>query len=264
MSTSDTASTAPIQVSRQDRVAIVEICRPPHNFFDIPMIQGIANAFEALEADDSCRAIVLCSQGSSFCAGANFAHREATPDQRSPRAVNPIYHEAVRLFSCEKPVIGAIQGPAIGGGLGLALVPDFRVASPEARFSANFNRLGFHPGFGLTHTLPRLIGAQQAGLMFYTGRRLGGEEALSIGLVDRLVPAAALRETAVELASEIAISSPLAVRSTRAALRAGLVEAVRAAVAQESVHQNAQFRTEDFKEGVKAMAERRPPRFTGR
>jgi len=264
MSPADTGSAAPIAVGRQGHVAIVEICRPPHNYFDIPMIGAIADAFEALEADDDCRAIVLCSQGSSFCAGADFANREAAPAPRSLRAVNPIYDEAVRLFACTKPVVGAIQGPAIGGGLGLALVPDFRVACPEARFSANFNRIGFHPGFGLTHTLPRLIGTQQAAMMFYTGRRLGGEEALAIGLADRLMPREQVRDAAIGLATEIAISSPLAVRSTRAALRGDLVEAVRAAVAQESAYQNVQFRTEDFREGVKAMAERRAPQFKGR
>lgn len=257
-------STEELGVDLENHVAIVEIRRPPHNFFDIPMIAGIANAFEALEADPDCRSIVLCAQGSAFCAGANFANRDATPEQRSPRAVNPIYNEAIRLFSCTKPVVGAIHGPAIGGGLGLALVPDFRVTCPEARFSANFNRLGFHPGFGLSYTLPRLIGPQQAAILFYTGRRIDGEEAVRIGLADLLAPQEQVRARALELATEIAISSPLAVQSTRATLRAGMVEQIRQAVARESVEQNWQFKTEDFKEGVKAMAERRPPSFHGR
>jgi len=260
-----TASTNPeIDVSFQGHVAIVEIRRPPHNYFDIPLIQGIANAFEALEADPNCRAIMLCAQGTAFCAGANFTNREATPEQRSPRAVNPLYWEAVRLFSCTKPVVAAIHGAAIGGGLGLAVVADFRVTCPEARFSANFNRLGFHPGFGLTVTLPRLVGQQKATLLFYTGRRVGGEEAVAIGLADVLVPQDQVRAKALELATEIATSSPLAVQSTRATMRAGLAQEVRNAVAHESVEQNLHFKTEDFKEGVKAMAERRDPTFQGR
>lgn len=260
-----TTENAPyIGVSFEGHVAIVEIQRPPHNFFDIPMIASIANAFETLEADPNCRAIVLCAQGTAFCAGANFSSRDATPEQRSPRAVNPIYFEAIRLFACSKPVVGAIHGPAIGGGLGLALVPDFRVTCPEARFSANFNRLGFHPGFGLSYTLPRLVGPQQAAMLFYTGKRIGGDEAVRIGLADVLVPQAEVRNEAMRMATEIAISSPLAVQSTRATLRAGMVEQIRLAVARESVEQNWQFKTEDFKEGVKAMAERRPPNFKGR
>jgi enoyl-CoA hydratase/carnithine racemase len=264
MMTSSTNDGAELGVSIDNHVAVVEIRRPPHNFFDIPMIAGIAEAFESLDLDPDCRAIVLCSQGTAFCAGANFSNRDATPEQRSPRAVNPIYNEAIRLFSCSKPVVAAVHGAAIGGGLGLALVADFRVTCAEARYSANFNRLGFHPGFGLSVTLPRLVGPQRAAMLLYTGRRVGGEEAVQIGLADVLVPQDEVRARAMAIAREIAVSAPLAVQSTRATLRAGLVEEIRLAVARESVEQNRQFRSEDFKEGVKAMAERREPRFQGR
>ena len=115
-----------------------------------------------------------------------------------------------------------MHGAAVGGGLGLALVADFRVTCQEARFSANFNRLGFHPGFGLTATLPRLVGAQQAALLFYTGRRIPGDEAVRIGLADLLVPQAEVRSAAQALALEIAQSAPLAVMSTRETVRRGL------------------------------------------
>ncbi|MBI5258060.1 MAG: enoyl-CoA hydratase/isomerase family protein [Burkholderiales bacterium] len=252
-----------VDVSFDGAVATVEMRRPPHNFFDIPLIRQLADAFEALEADRRCHAIVLAAQGTSFCAGADFSKRDATPPQRSPRGVNPIYDEALRLFACTKPVVAAVQGPAVGGGLGVALVADFRVSCAEARFSANFNRLGFHPGFGLSATLPRLVGVQQAALLFYTGRRIGGEEALRIGLVDQLVPQDQVRSAAQALAREIAISAPLAVQATRVTLRQGLVEQIRIAVARESTEQNAQFKTADFKEGVAAMAARREPQFKG-
>jgi len=254
---------ADIAVRREKHVAIVEMRRPPHNFFDVPLMAGLANVFEALETDPACRAIVLCAEGTAFCAGANFS-RNNDAASRSPRAVNPIYSEAIRLFSCAKPVVAAVHGPAIGGGLGLALVADFRVTCSEARFSANFNRLGFHPGFGLSITLPRLIGIQKAALLFYTGRRISGEEALAIGLADLLVRPEDVRAEALKLASEIATSAPMAVVSTRKTLRAGLVEAIRQAVAIESVEQNSHFRSEDFKEGVAAMAARRDPMFIGK
>ncbi|MBK8527468.1 MAG: enoyl-CoA hydratase/isomerase family protein [Rubrivivax sp.] len=244
-------------------VATVEIGRPPHNFFDIPLIQRLADAFEDLEADRRCHAIVLAAQGTAFCAGANFANRDATPEQRNPRALNPLYGEALRLFACSKPVVAAVHGAAVGGGLGLALVADFRVSCAEARFSANFNRLGFHPGFGLSVTLPRLVGLQQAALLFYTGRRIGGDAALAIGLVDQLVPQDQVRAAAQRLAQEIATSAPLDVQSTRTTLRQGLVEQIRVAVARESAEQNAQFKTADFREGVAAMAARREPKFSG-
>ncbi len=254
-----------IGVEFDGHVALVELRRPPHNYFDIALIGALADAFEALEADARCRAIVLAAQGTAFCAGADLAKRAAsTPAQRSARGVNPLYGEAIRLFACSKPVVAAVHGPAIGGGLGLALAADFRVTCEQARFSANFNRLGFHPGFGLSVTLPRLVGVQQAALLFYSGRRVDGREAHRIGLADVLVAQEEVRARAVELAAEIALSAPLAVQSTRATLRAGLVEQIRLAVARESIEQNRHFLTEDFTEGVAAMAARRPPRFKGR
>lgn len=260
-----------VGVDLDDTVATVEIRRPPHNFFDIALIAALADAFEALEADRRCRAIVLAAQGTAFCAGADFSRRDsgdapasaATPPPRSARTINPLYAEAVRLFACTKPVVAAVHGAAVGGGLGLALVADFRVTCKEARFSANFNRLGFHPGFGLSVTLPRLVGVQHAALLFYTGRRIGGEEAKAIGLADLLVAQDRVRAEALALAREIAVSAPIAVRSTRATLRQGLVEQIRIAVARESIEQNAQFATADFREGVAAMAARREPRFSG-
>jgi len=265
MNASVAPATDDVGVDLDRSVAVVEIRRPPHNYFDIALIAALANAFETLETDARCRAIVLCAQGTAFCAGANFAKREdSTPQQRSPRGINPLYGEAIRMFACTKPVVAAVHGPAIGGGLGLALVADFRVTCTEARFSANFNRLGFHPGFGLSVTLPRLVGPQQAALLFYTGRRIPGDEAHRIGLADELVAPDQVRPRALELAHEIAGSAPIAVQSTRATLRAGLVEQIRVAVARESIEQNRHFLTEDFKEGVAAMAARRPPQFSGR
>ena len=252
-----------VGVSLDGAVATVELRKPPHNFFDIPLIRHLADAFEDLEADRRCHAIVLAAQGKAFCAGADFTTRDATPEQRSPRALNPLYSEAIRLFACSKPVVAAVHGPAVGGGLGLALVADFRVTCAEARFSANFNRLGFHPGFGLSVTLPRLVGPQQAALLFYTGRRIGGEQALAIGLADVLVAQDQVRAQAQQLAAEIAGSAPLAVQSTRATLRQGLVETIRNAVARESTEQNAHFKSADFREGVAAYAARREPQFKG-
>ena len=152
----------------------------------------------------------------------------------------------------------------MGGGLGLTLVGDFRVASPESRFTANFNRLGFHPGFGLSITLPRVVGAQKAALLFYTGRRIGGDEAHAIGLVDVLVAADAVRSAALALAAEIAVSSPIAVQSTRQTQRRGLADAIAAITDHELAEQQQHFETLDFKEGVRAMAERRLPNFVGR
>jgi enoyl-CoA hydratase/carnithine racemase len=142
-------------------------------------------------------------------------------------------------------------------------VPDFRVAAPEARFAANFVKLGIHPGFGLTLTLPRLIGVQKAALLMYTGRRINGQEALACGLVDELVEQSELRGAALKLASEIAEAAPLAVIATRATLRQGLAEAFRDQVSHESEEQTKLLATADAREGVTAVRERRPGRFIG-
>jgi enoyl-CoA hydratase/carnithine racemase len=253
-----------VSVEIKNYVASVEIHRPPHNFFDVQLIRDLANAFNALDEDAACRASVLCAEGKSFCAGANFANRNATGVEPGTEKRNPLYSEAVRLFDCKKPIVGAIQGAAIGGGFGLALVPDFRVVSPEARFAANFVKIGFHPGFGLTYTLPRLIGVQKANLMFLTGRRITGEEAYAWGLAEVLVDANGLRSAATELAAEIAENAPLAVVSTRTTVRRGLSEAVQAQTNLEFVEQDWLMRTEDHREGIKAVAERRPGRFVGK
>jgi enoyl-CoA hydratase/carnithine racemase len=251
-------------VSIDNYVAEVEIHRPPHNYFDVQLIRDLASAFNDLDADPACRALVLAAEGKSFCAGANFANRNPTGATDPNQGGNPLYAEGVRLFSCKKPVVAAIQGAAIGGGLGLALVADFRVVTPDARFAGNFVKIGIHPGFGLTYTLPRLIGSQKASLVLLTGRRIGGEEAVAMGLADVLAEPDKLRSAAVSLAQEIAENAPLAVLSTRATLRRGLAEAVKAQTDHEFVEQARLMRTEDHKEGIKAVAERRVGNFVGR
>jgi enoyl-CoA hydratase/carnithine racemase len=255
-----------VAVALADQVATVEIQRPPNNFFDIDLIRSLADAFEALDNETECRAIVLAAAGKHFCAGANFHNQDDQTERQARRAENqnPLYAEAVRLFACRKPTVGAIQGAAIGGGFGLALVPDFRVLCSETRFSANFVKLGFHPGFGLTYTLPRLIGWQRANLIFYTGRRVSGEEAFAWGLGEVLTDQDNVRAAALELAKEIAENAPLAVQSTRTTMRAGLAAAVKSATDHEFKEQHWLQRTEDHKEGIRAVAERRPGRFVGR
>jgi enoyl-CoA hydratase/carnithine racemase len=248
-----------VRIERHE--AVVTIDRPPHNHVSVDLMRDLAEALEAIDGEIGLRCSVLQSEGKNFCAGADLVRSEGAGGLG---AVNPLYDQAVRLFSAKKPMVAAVQGAAVGAGLGLAVMADFRIASPDARFAANFVKLGFHPGFGLTHTLPRLIGPAKAELMFLTGRRVKAEEGLPWGLVDEVVPLEALRPAALRLAAEIAENAPLAIVSTRKTMRGDLAAAVRAQTDREAVEQGWLRDTEDYKEGVRSVTERRPGNFVGR
>jgi 2-(1,2-epoxy-1,2-dihydrophenyl)acetyl-CoA isomerase len=246
-----------------DHVATVEIRRPPANFFDVALIRRLAEVFSSFDDDHGVRAIVLCSEGRHFCAGADFnAESDAAP--LAGDAFGDLYAEAARLFEATTPSVAAVQGAAIGGGLGLACATDFRVACPEARFAANFARLGFHQGFALSITLPHIVGQQRGMELLYTGRRIDGAEAARIGLADRLVEQPAVRAEAHRLAAEIAEAAPLAVASIRQTVRGHLPAEVRAITRREAAEQTRLRLTADFAEGIAASAARRPPAFEGR
>ena len=251
-----------VSFTNDGHVAILEIDRPPHNHVSVDLMRDLADALFEIDETRDLRVTVLCAAGKSFCAGADLVSSSGVGGPQG-QAINPLYDEAVRLFSAKKPIVAAVQGAAVGAGLGLALVADFRVASPEARFTANFVKLGFHPGFGITYTLPHVIGVQKAELLCLTGRRLKGDEALAWGLVDQVVPLEQLRSAALALAQEIAENAPLAVQSTRATFRSELAKAVRKQTDHEFIEQSWLRKTADFAEGVKAVNERRPGKFTG-
>lgn len=258
-----TASTDDLGIERDGAVAVIELRRPPHNFFDLDLITRVADACEAFDADPVVRAVVLRAQGKSFSAGANLGSKDA-PGATPVHPSRHTYREALRIFKTGKPIVAAVHGAAIGGGLGLALVADFRVACPETRLSANFTKLGFHPGFGLTATLPWLIGRQNAALMFYTSRTIDGVAALGMGLVDQVVPQAEVHGAAMTLAQELASVGPLALRATRNTHRRSLLPEIEMALEREMTEQAWLGKTEDFQEGLAAVRERREPRFHGR
>ncbi len=240
----------------RDHVGVVCLHRPPNNFFDTSLVASVADGYENLAAGGWCRCVVLASEGRHFCAGLDFGANAA-------QDIGALYREAQRLFAAPLPVVAAVRGAAIGGGCGLALSADFRVASASSRFSVNFARLGFHHGFGLSVTMPDAVGQQAAADLLLTGRRVGGDEALVLGLCDRLAPEGEVLDQAVAYAAELAAAGPLAVRAIRATLRRGLLERVTEAMEHERAEQLRLRGSEDFAEGVRASAERREPRFTG-
>jgi hypothetical protein len=165
-----------------DPLGIITLANPPLNFLSVELLGAIADAVEACDADLRVRVIVLRAQGKTFCAGADLvggAAGESGADGLA--AIRRLYDQALRLFRRRKPMVAAIGGAAVGAGLGLALSADFRVATPAARFSANFVALGFHPGFAISHTLPRVIGAQRAAWMMLSAERVKGAQALDWG-----------------------------------------------------------------------------------
>jgi len=253
-----------VGVSMDGHVATVELQRPPNNFLDIELIANLAAVLEALDQDANCRSIVLAAAGKHFCAGANLGKRLAD-EAAGKQVVRPrhLYHEARRLVQGRKPIVAAVHGSAIGAGLGLALTADFRVTCKEARLAANFAALGYHAGFGMTVTLPRVVGHQTAKWLFYTGQRVPGDEAVRMGLADRLVAQDKVRETAQAMAAELAQIAPLALQATRETLNSDLIPAFKAATEREAFEQALLRATNDFKEGVKASSERRAPKFTG-
>jgi len=252
-----------LDVQVQGHVARLLFRNPPHNYATVGLLRLLADALEAQDRDAEVRAIVLASEGKSFCAGADLV----SPNGFGAQGDDPLrefYDQAIRIYSCRKPIVAAVQGAAIGAGLGLAVAADFRVAAPEARFAANFTKLGFHPGFGLTHTLPRLIGAQRASQMFLTAARYSAAEVAPWSLVDRMAATGQALDGALAFAGEIAENAPLALLATRATLRGKLAEDVRATLLHEHQQQLVLQRTEDFAEGIRAVAERRPGNFKAR
>ena len=244
-----------VTIDVDDTVAVVELHRPPHNYFDLDALTALADACDGVRAT-GCRAIVLCSEGRSFSAGADLRGDVLDDTDR-------LYEVAARLAEAPVPTIAAVQGAAVGGGFGLALVADFRVVTPRTRLACNFAKLGFHHGFGISVTLPALVGQQRALEILYTAPDIRGEEAVRLGLADRICEEDELRATALGLAREIASSAPLAVAAIRATMRGDLGDRVRAATRREAEQQRALRDTADFREGVQAVAEGRTPIFVG-
>ncbi|MCA9823517.1 MAG: enoyl-CoA hydratase/isomerase family protein, partial [Dehalococcoidia bacterium] len=246
-----------VGVTVDGHVVVAEVQRGPNNHFDVDLIDSLSQLYEDVDKDPHLRAIVLCAEGKHFCAGANLVGRSDGDRETEADGRSPLYTRATRMIAAKTPVVAAVQGAAVGGGLGLACSADFRVGCSETRMTANFAQLGFHHGFGLTVLLPPIVGQQRAWELLYTGKRIDGEEAFKLGLLDRFVTLEDVRTEAIAFAKEIASSAPLALASIRETMRGDLAERYRAATDRENEEQARLRQTEDYKEGVKAYSERR-------
>ena len=255
-----------VSYQRHGAVGVVTMNRPAsHNRMSEEVLAGFSAALAEARADGEARALVITGSGAAFSAGADFKAQlqrgggERLPNERS----FAMYEPFLAVLDIEVPVVAALNGHAVGGGFGLSLLCDVRVASRTAKLGANFCRLGLTPGLGISYLLPRLVGVSRAAELLFAGRLVTGEEAERIGLVSCAVDAGDVLDRAMELAGSFAASAPLAVRATKRALQDGLGWEVRRAAWRESVAQSATLATADFQEGVAALLEKREPRFRG-
>jgi enoyl-CoA hydratase len=255
-----------LEVRIEDKVAVVAINRPEVlNALNLKVFSELGQAFTQLAADQEVCAIVLTGNGGrAFAAGSDIKElQQCSFLEARAFAMNTIACQGA-IAKCQKPVIAAIPGFALGGGLEVAMCADIRIASDKARFGQPEIGLGFIPGGGGTQRLARLIGIGRAKELVFSGEIFGAARALEIGLVNRVVPHDQLMEEAMKLAKTIAAKPPLALEWAKLALDRGLDMDLEAGLRMELELFAACFATEDRDEGIAAFIEKRPPQFKGR
>jgi enoyl-CoA hydratase/carnithine racemase len=272
----------PVLYEVEGAIATITLNRPENRNSMTPDVMAAFRAAVARAAGDRVlRCVVITGRGTSFCAGADF--RSAAPlaqrpelersesDERARGERSEPEHERLYrtyepfldVFDLPMPTVAALNGHAVGGGLGLALVCDLRVASQDAKYGANFAKLGFTSGMAISHLLPRIVGVPVAADMLLTGRLVSGAEAERIGLAHEAVPADRVLDAAMRRAAAVAACAPEPVRLMKRALYGGSGWDPRSAARAEAFAQAATMRSADGREGVRALLEKREPKFTG-
>ncbi len=255
-------------VERDEHITTITLNRPERlNAISGPMLSGLSRALMAAEADPETRVIVLTGAGRGFCAGLDLKRQNEGSDgvgEGPSRMFDLRNAPPMVIHSVDKPIICALNGAAAGYGMDLALGCDIRIASDQAKLAAVFAKRGVLPESGGTWLLPRLIGWAKAAEIAYRGMILDAQRCLDYGLVNTVVPHENLLHTARAWAEEIAANAPLAVQATKRMMRLGLEESFEANVNHVYLQLLPLFRSNDFREGLQAFAERREPVFTGR
>jgi len=254
-----------VRFTISDAIGVLTLNRPDNrNSMTIELLDSFqAASSQACAADLRC--LVVTGTGTCFSAGADFkATLQRDADHRTPSERSyAMYEPFLSLLDLEVPVIGALNGHAVGGGFGLALVCDLRIGARDAKYGANFAKLGLAPGMAISYLLPRLVGVARANELLFTGRLVDGDEAERLGILNRAVAAADVLGEALALARTIADNAPLAVRATKRAIQRGLGLDVRNGARLEAYAQAETVATQDAREGIAALLAKRPPRFTG-
>lgn len=261
-------SDAPVLFERRGPVGVITLNRPDNrNSMTPELLDEFSKVVAAVRGDHELRCLVITGKGRCFSAGADF--KSVIQRQTSERPMQSyersyaMYEPFLSVLDIEIPVIGALNGHAVGGGFGLSLTCDLRVSNRDAKYGANFARLGLHPGLAISYFLPRLVGAPRAAELLFTGRLVLGAEAERIGLANYALPADEVLARAMELADEIAANAPIAIRMTKRSLYEELDWRPRRAALREAFAQAVTIDTADAREGIAALLEKRDPSFQG-
>lgn len=230
------------------------------------MTESWVRAVDQLAGDPSVRAVVVTGEGTAFCSGGNTSWIAGEPDATVDRLRSrmlPFYRAWLSIRRLEVPTIAAINGPAIGAGLAMALACDIRYAARGARMGVPFARLGLHPGMATTYLLPDVVGPAVARDLLLTGRLVDADEALGLGLVSRVLDPDGFRDQVVATAAEIAATAPIATKLTKLALLRGHAS-LESCLEWEALAQPVTLATADLQEGIRAAQEKRAPVFEGR
>jgi enoyl-CoA hydratase/carnithine racemase len=252
---------------RDGAIATITLNRPDQrNSMSTELLDAFAVAVERARSDAEMRCLIVTGTGNCFSAGADLrgSVQRGGAQQVAHERSYAMYQPFLSLLDVEVPVIAALNGHAVGGGFGLALVCDLRVAARGSRYGANFTRLGFHPGMGITYLLPRIAGVQRAAELLFSARLISGEEMVEYGLALEAVESAQVGNRAGELAATIAANAPIAMRMTKRSLYEGLGWQVKNGAFREAFAQSISLMSEDANEGMSALLEKREPKFDGR
>ncbi len=256
-----------VLVDVRDHIGLVTLARPDNrNSMTTELLDAFQDAIATIQANKDLRCVVITGSGSCFSAGADLrAQIQRDGDERTPQERSyAMYTPFLSVLDVEVPVIGALNGHAVGGGFGLALVCDIRIGNQDAKYGANFARLGLHPGMAISYLLPRLVGISQAADLLFTGRLVRGQEAAQMGLLSAALEGESVLPRAMEMAGEIAGNAPLAVRMMKKTFYEGLGWSPREAAWREAAAQAQTVATDDAAEGISALLAKRTPEFHGR